>query len=59
MILDNKPITENQKRYIDTIMEFSLYPVPAFKGKTRKEAAEYINKYQDCLDNEWSVEHGL
>ena len=39
------PITEKQKAYILEMQEFSEFPLPLFTGKTKGEAANYINKY--------------
>jgi len=41
----DKPITEKQKECIETMMEFSCYPIPAFRGMTRGEASDYIDQY--------------
>lgn len=41
----NDPLTEKQKKYIEDMQEFCAYPIPAFKGTTKGEAAEYIEKY--------------
>lgn len=38
-------ITEKQKELISDMMEFSYYPLPEFKGTTRGEASDYIDKY--------------
>lgn len=39
------PITEKQKAYIFEMQEFSELPLPFFRGKTKGEAADYINRY--------------
>ena len=39
------PITEKQMEYIQDMMEFTAYPIPNFTGKTKGEAADYIDKY--------------
>lgn len=41
----NDPITKKQKIYIEEMQEFSEFPLPAFAGKTKGEASDYINKY--------------
>ena len=41
----NLPITAKQKECIESMQEFSCYPLPEFTGETREEAVEYINKY--------------
>ena len=38
-------ITEKQKECIEAMQEFSAYPLPLFKGTTKGEAADYIDKY--------------
>lgn len=40
-----KEITEKQKQCIQTMQEFSCYPLPKFTGTTRGEAADYIDEY--------------
>lgn len=39
------PITEKQKAYILEMQEFSELPLPFFRGRTKGEAADYINRY--------------
>lgn len=41
----NDPITEKQRECIETMQEFSCYPIPQFCGTTKGEASDYINKY--------------
>lgn len=41
---DKEP-TEYQLEYIEAILEFCEYQVPAFTGTTRGEASDYIAKY--------------
>ena len=41
----NEPATEKQISYIKAMQEHSPYPIPKFEGKTKGEAAEYIDKY--------------
>ena len=40
-----KRITEKQKKCIEAMCEFSCYPLPAFTGTTRGDAADFITKY--------------
>lgn len=46
----NNQITENQLLYIKEMQEFSFYPLPEFKGTTKQEASEYIERY-------WKIAH--
>ena len=41
----NDPITEKQMELIKDMIEFSAYPVPMFKGTTKGEASDFIDKY--------------
>lgn len=43
-------ITKKQKDYIDSIQEFSCYPLPKFDGTTKGEAADYIEKYGELAN---------
>ena len=43
----NDPATDKQLRLIRDMFEFSDYPLPLFEGKTKGEAADYINKYAE------------
>ena len=55
----DKEITEKQKRCIMAMIEFSQYPLPEFKGKTRGEASNYINKYNKIAhESTWGMSHG-
>ena len=38
-------ITEKQKQFIEELQEFSDYPLPEFKGTTKGEASDYIEKW--------------
>jgi len=38
-------ITQKQADCIADMQEFSPYPIPKFEGKTRGEAADYIDRY--------------
>lgn len=52
-------ITDKQRKYIQEMQEFSSYPLPAFTGKTKKEAQEYINKWSKLAhESTWGIEHG-
>jgi hypothetical protein len=54
-----KEITEKQKNYIMEMTEFSEYPLPPFKGKTRGEASNYINKYNKIAhESLWGILNG-
>lgn len=39
------PATEKQIAYIEEMQEFSEIPLPLFTGKTKGDAADYIDKY--------------
>lgn len=39
------PVTEKQKAYIAEMREFSEVLLPPFAGKTKGEAADYIDRY--------------
>ena len=53
------PITEKQKEFIEGAMEFSPYPLPEFKGTTKGEASDWIDKYGKlATENLWAIEHG-
>lgn len=55
----SKEPTEKQLVYIRDMMEFSPYPLPMFEGKTRGEAADYIDQHRKlACQNEWAIEHG-
>ena len=45
MVWRDDPITDKQKALINMIMEYSAYSPPAFKGTTKGEASDYIDKY--------------
>ena len=54
-----KEPTEKQLQHIQEMQEFSEFPLPPFKGHTRGEAADYINKYSKQAHEEtWGIEHG-
>ena len=38
-------ITEKQKQLIEEMQEFSDYSLPEFKGTTKGEASDYIDKW--------------
>ena len=53
------PATEKQLAYILEMNEFSPYPLPEFKGTTKGEACDYINKYtRKAHESPWAIEHG-
>ena len=55
----NQPATAKQLEYIQYIQAFAIPGVPEFTGKTKGEAAFYINKYADRLyKNEWAMVNG-
>lgn len=55
----NEEITENQKRYIEEMNEFSEYPLPVFDGTTKGEASDYIDKWSKLAhESSWAIEHG-
>ena len=57
--MDNNQITDKQLKYIREMQEFSEYPLPAFTGKTKKDATEYIQKYSKLAhESTWCIEHG-
>ena len=39
------PVTKKQKKCINAMREYSAYPLPPFKGTTKGEASDYIDKY--------------
>ena len=39
------PATDKQKAYIAEMQEFSKIPLPPFTGKTKGEAADYIDRH--------------
>lgn len=41
------PMTKKQRICIEDMMEFSQFSIPAFRGSTRGEASDYIDKYKD------------
>lgn len=55
----NEPATEKQLAYILEMQEFSEFPLPKFEGKTKGEAAEYIDKHiKEAHTSTWGIEHG-
>lgn len=55
----DKP-TEKQMKYIYDLRRFRQ-GVPKFKGTTRKEASEFIQKYKNypvCIDEEFFPDEG-
>lgn len=54
-----RPITEEQKKCINDMQEFSEYPLPKFEGETRGEASDYIEKYSKIAhESSWGIERG-
>lgn len=45
----DEPITDKQLAYISFIQEFSEWPLPLFDGKTKGQAADWIN------ENSWKA----
>ena len=41
-----QPITVKQAELISDMQEFTMLPIPAFKGKNRGEASDYIRMYR-------------
>ena len=41
----DEPATEKQKKQIEEMHDYSMLPLPLFTGKTKGEAADYIDKY--------------
>jgi hypothetical protein len=55
---DKKP-TQKQLDLIAEMEEFSDFPLPAFKGTTRGEAYDWIQKNWDLAhESSWAIEHG-
>lgn len=55
----DEPITEKQKEFIESSMDFSVYPLPKFEGTTKGEASDWIDKYGKlATEDVWAVEHG-
>ena len=55
----SKEPTEKQLQHIMEMQEFSPYPLTAFDGKTRGEAADYIDQYSKVAhESTWAIEHG-
>ena len=53
------PVTEKQMEFIECAMEFSPYPLPAFKGTTKGEASDWIDQYgKIATESTWAIEHG-
>lgn len=55
----SEPPTQNQLDYIESIQEFVS---EKFEGKTRQEAADYIDRNKDEFEllsiPNWTLEHG-
>ena len=55
----NQPATQKQLDYIAYMHEFSSFPVPKFTGKTKGEAALYIDKYaKEAHKSDWAIVNG-
>lgn len=55
----NEPATERQLAYIAEMQEFSEFHIPAFIGKTKGEASDYINQYSKTAHEVFDVaSHG-
>lgn len=55
----NDKATEKQRNYIIKMQEFSPYPLPAFKGETKGEAYDYIQKYYgESHERDWAIVNG-
>ena len=53
------PATDKQIAYICEMQEFSPYPLPKFEGRTKGEAADYIDKWVKMAhESEWAIENG-
>lgn len=57
------PATEKQLEMIRNMNEFSEYPLPPFKGKTKGEASDYIDtwiaKSHESILDCWDVTQGI
>lgn len=52
------PATLRQLSYIEEMREFSEYALPLFTGKTKGQAAAYIDKYtNDHIDKYTELAH--
>ena len=40
----DEPVTEKQRRLIAEMQEFSEFPLPAFNGRTKGEASDWIDQ---------------
>lgn len=55
----DEEITEKQKNYIITMIEYSEYPLPPFEGTTKGEASDYIKKYSKMAhESLWGICNG-
>lgn len=55
---DKEP-TKKQLDLIRDIEDYSPYMPPKFKGTTRGEAADYIDKHvKDAFTSTWAIENG-
>ncbi len=55
---DKEP-TQKQLDLIEEMEEFSDFPLPSFKGTTRGEAHDWIQKnWALAHESAWAIEHG-
>jgi len=56
---DINKITYKQKEYIKELQEMSIYSLPTFTGTTKKEASEYIQRYEKmAYESAWAITKG-
>ena len=55
----DEPATKKQLKYISEMQEFSEFQLPKFEGKTKGDAADYIDRYsKQAHTSTWDIEHG-
>lgn len=55
---DKEP-TEKQLSLIEEMEEYSDFPLPPFKGRTRGEAYDWIQKnWKAAHESSWAIENG-
>ena len=55
----DEPMTEKQREWILEMQEHSEHPLPPFKGITKGEASDYINKnIALAYTSLWASENG-
>ena len=53
------PASEKQLKFIEAIQENSEYNPPPFKGKTKGEASDWIDKHAKLAhESLWAIMHG-